>query len=142
MRLHEHESARVTLRAEMSRLRRLLGPQVLGSRPYRLLLPATTDADEVRALLARGAHRRALARYPGALLPGSDAPAIVDAREELHWALRRALRDRGDARLLLDWLDRPGNHHDVDLLQAALRALPPESPRRPVLRALLDRARL
>jgi transcriptional regulator of acetoin/glycerol metabolism len=141
-RLHEHESARVTVRAEMSRLRRMLGPRVLGSRPYRLLLPATTDADEVRALLARGAHRRALARYPGALLPGSDAPAIVDAREELHWALRRALCDRGDARLLLDWLDRPGNHDDVDLLQAALRALPAESPRRPVLRARLDRARL
>ncbi|MDX2709274.1 GAF domain-containing protein [Streptomyces sp. PA03-6a] len=139
--LHEHESARVTMRAEMSRLRRLLGPQVLGSRPYRLLLPATTDADEVRALLARGAHRRALARYPGALLPASDAPAIVDAREELHCGLRRSLRDRGDARLLLDWLDRPGNHDDVDLLQAALRALPRESPRRPVLRALLDRAR-
>ncbi|MEU4097151.1 GAF domain-containing protein [Streptomyces sp. NPDC026673] len=141
-RLHEHESARVTMRAEMSRLRRLLDSQVLGSRPYRLLLPATTDADEVRALLSRGAHRRALARYPGALLPGSDAPAIVDAREELDWALRRALRERGDARLLLDWLDRPGNHDDVDLLQAALRALPRESPRRPVLRALLDRARL
>lgn len=140
-RLHEHESARVTMRAEMSRLRRLLGPQVLGSRPYRLLLPAATDADEVRALLARGAHRRALARYPGALLPGSDAPAIVDAREELDWALRRALRDRGDARLLLDWLDRPGNHDDVELLRAALRALPRESPRGPVLRALLDRAR-
>ncbi|MEU1619194.1 GAF domain-containing protein [Streptomyces sp. NPDC005722] len=141
-RLHEHESARVTMRAEMSRLRRLLGPQVLGSRPYRLLLPAATDADEVRALLSRGAHRRALARYPGALLPASGAPAIVDAREELHCALRRALRDRGDVRLLLDWLERPGNHHDVDLLQTALRTLPRESPRRPVLRALLDRARL
>lgn len=140
-RLHEHESARVTMRAEMSRLRRLLGPQVLGSRPYRLLLPAATDADEVRALLARGAHRRALARYPGALLPGSDAPAVVDAREELHCGLRRALRDRGDAGLLLDWLDRPGNHDDVELLRAALRALPRESPRGPVLRALLDRAR-
>ncbi|MDX3098057.1 GAF domain-containing protein [Streptomyces sp. ME01-24h] len=140
-RLHEHEAARVTMRAEMSRLRRLLGPQVLGSRPYRLLLPATTDADEVRALLARGAHRRALARYPGPLLPGSDAPAIVDAREELHWALRRALRERGDAGLLLDWLDRPGNRDDVDLLQAALCALPPQSPRRAVLRAVLDRAR-
>ncbi|MGW3248476.1 GAF domain-containing protein [Streptomyces sp. NPDC001070] len=141
-RLHEHEAARVTLRAEISRLRRLLGPEVLGSRPYRLLLPTATDADEVRALLSRGAHRRALSGYPGALLPGSDAPAIVDAREELDWAMRRALRDRGDIRLLLAWLDRPGNHDDVDLLQAALGALPRESPRRPVLRALLDRARL
>lgn len=81
VRLHEHESARVTMRAEMSRLRRLLGPQVLGSRPYRLLLPATTDADEVRALLARGAHRRALARYPGALLPASTPrPSSTRAR--------------------------------------------------------------
>ncbi|MFF3560906.1 GAF domain-containing protein [Streptomyces sp. NPDC002574] len=140
VRLHEHEAARVTVRAEMSRLRRLLGPHVLGSRPYRLLLPVSTDAEEVHALLARGAYRQALAAYPGTLLPGSTAPAVAEARDELDCEMRRALRHRGDARLLLAWLERPENHVDAEMLQAAISALPRESPRRLMLRTLLDRA--
>lgn len=140
VRLHEHEAARVTMRAEMSRLRRLLGPHVLGSRPYRLLLPAASDAEEVHALLARGAYREALAAYPGALLPGSAAPAVAEARDELDCEMRRALRHRGDARLLLAWLERPENHVDTEMLEAAISALPQESPRRLMLRTLLERA--
>ncbi|MFD3454304.1 GAF domain-containing protein [Streptomyces sp. NPDC058691] len=140
VRLHEHEAARVTMRAEISRLRRLLGPHVLGSRPYRLLLPASSDAAEVRALLARGAYRRALAAYPGALLPASAAPAVAEARDELDCEMRRALLQRGDAGLLLSWLERPENHVDAEMLQAAISALPRESPRRLMLRTLLERA--
>ncbi|EFV91983.1 hypothetical protein ES5_08176, partial [Dietzia cinnamea P4] len=42
----------VSVRAEMSRLRRVLGPEVIGSRPYRLAPGAVeTDADRVVALL-------------------------------------------------------------------------------------------
>ncbi|MEU6343985.1 GAF domain-containing protein [Streptomyces sp. NPDC046977] len=140
VRLHEHEAARVTVRAEMSRLRRLLGPHVLGSRPYRLLLPTSTDAAQVHTLLARGAYREALAGYPGPLLPGSAAPAVAEARDELDCEMRRALRHRGDARLLLAWLERPENHVDAEMLQAAINALPQGSPRRLTLRALLERA--
>ncbi|MFJ4847033.1 MULTISPECIES: GAF domain-containing protein [unclassified Streptomyces] len=140
VRLHEHEAARVTVRAEMSRLRRLLGPHVLGSRPYRLLLPTSSDAAQVHTLLARGAYREALAAYPGPLLPGSAAPAVAEARDELDCEMRRALRHRGDARLLLAWLERPENHVDAEMLQAAINALPQGSPRRLTLRTLLERA--
>ncbi|GGO85416.1 GAF domain-containing protein [Wenjunlia tyrosinilytica] len=137
--LHEEESARVTVRAEMSRLRRLLGPELLASRPYRLLSPVATDADRVRTLLARGAHRRALAEYPGPLLPRSEAPGVVEEREELDGAMRSTLLRRGDHELLLRWLDRPENADDVEVLGAARLALPPGSPRRELVRARLER---
>jgi GAF domain len=138
--LHEEEAARVTVRAEMSRLRRLLGPQVLGSRPYRLLPPVTTDAAEVRALIERGAHRRALAAYPGPLLPRSEAPGVAEEREELSHALRNSILHRADPGLLLAWLNRPENTDDTEALHSTLRTLPPGSPRRALLQARLERA--
>ncbi|HEY9440474.1 MAG TPA: GAF domain-containing protein, partial [Streptomyces sp.] len=46
--LYEDESVTpVTLRAELSRLRRLLGPGLLRSRPYRLAAPVDADFDTV-----------------------------------------------------------------------------------------------
>jgi transcriptional regulator of acetoin/glycerol metabolism len=52
---HPGEAAAVTIRAELSRLRRLVGADLVGSRPYRLLGRLETDLDQVRRLLARGA---------------------------------------------------------------------------------------
>ena len=75
------DAAAVTVRAELSRLRRLVGAELVGSRPYRLLGRVDTDLDQVRRLLARGAVGAALERYPGAVLPGSHAPGVaVDPR--------------------------------------------------------------
>ena len=67
----------VTVRAELSRLRRLVGADLVGSRPYRLRGRIDTDLDRVRRLLARGAVGSALERYPGAVLPGSHAPGVA-----------------------------------------------------------------
>src|SRR5947208_10788409 len=78
---HAGDAAPVTVRAELSRLRRLVGAQMVGSRPYRLLRPLDTDLDQVRRLLGRGAVGQALERYPGAVLPRSCAPGVVVARE-------------------------------------------------------------
>ncbi|NGN68934.1 GAF domain-containing protein [Streptomyces sp. A7024] len=138
-RLHEEEAARVTVRAEMSRLRALLGPGLLTSRPYRLTGPVAVDADEVRALLAAGACRDALAAYPGPLLPRSQSPEVTDAREELECQLREVLRAHADATPLLEWLARPENADDAEMLQAAADALPPGSPRELMLRTRLER---
>lgn len=140
VRLHEEEGARVTVRAEMSRLRRFLGPALLASRPYRLLLPLTTDADAVHAHLAHGAPAQALTAYPGPLLPRSDSPAVVEARDELACELRRVLRHHRDPGLLLTWIGRPEHEDDLEMLQAAADALPPGSPRALTLRTRLDRA--
>ena len=73
----------VTIRAEMSRLRRVVGQDLLASRPYRLLRPIDSDLARVRRLLVRGASQQALDSYRGPLLPTSDAPQIVELRDEL-----------------------------------------------------------
>jgi hypothetical protein len=44
----------VTVRAEMSRLRRVIGPAFIASRPYRLLAPIASDVGEVFDALEAG----------------------------------------------------------------------------------------
>lgn len=73
--LYEDESApSVTLRAELARLRGLLGPELLRSRPYRLSTPVDCDFDTVTRRLESGAVAAALGAYAGPLLPRSQAP--------------------------------------------------------------------
>jgi hypothetical protein len=71
----------VTVRAEISRMRRLLGP-MLATRPYRLDAELHTDLNEVESLLERN-DPGAAERYRGPLLAGSDVAAISSARERL-----------------------------------------------------------
>ena len=66
---HPGDAAAVTVRAELSRLRRLVGADLVGSRPYRLLGRVDTDLDQVRRLLARGAVGSATGR-PAPSVPG------------------------------------------------------------------------
>ena len=66
--LSEHELSDVTVRAEVSRLRRLVGPLLSESRPYRLTAPLRTDVDMVHALLDAGDVDAALTAYPGPVL--------------------------------------------------------------------------
>lgn len=61
--LAERDLDTVTVRAEVSRLRRVVGPELLGSRPYRLTAPLCTEVAQVRDLLASG-HRAAAVRVP------------------------------------------------------------------------------
>jgi transcriptional regulator of acetoin/glycerol metabolism len=136
--LHDRTTAPVTLRAELSRLRELLarhGPVALGSRPYRLLAALDTDVAEVRRLLHRGAYRRALASYPGPLLPESLAPGVEAARDRLRQEMRACLIAGGDPDLLWTYAQRPDAVEDLEIWQACLDALPPSSRRLPVVSA-------
>lgn len=128
--LHEHESALVTIRAEMSRLRRLLGDDLLTSRPYRLTEPVDTDVAEVRRQLDRGAHRLALDLYSGPVLPHSQAPGVVGIRAELRHRLRTALLRHATGDVLLRYAELPDGQTDVEIWRACLSALPAGSPRR------------
>src|SRR5690606_4821642 len=65
----DHAVTLSTLKAEVSHLRHALAGQ-LASRPYRLLMPITTDVDHVLGLLRRGEVAAAVAAYGGDLLPG------------------------------------------------------------------------
>ncbi|MEA2143503.1 MAG: hypothetical protein QOI64_1933 [Solirubrobacteraceae bacterium] len=81
----------ISARAEVSRVRKLLGPW-LGTKPYRLLGRVDADFVEVARLAAAGRTEQARARCGGELLPGSGAPAVVAAREGLQAALLGATR--------------------------------------------------
>jgi hypothetical protein len=136
--LHDRTTAPVTLRAELSRLRDLLGRHdgvELGSRPYRLLGTLDSDLAEVRRLLHRGAYRRALAEYRGALLPESTAPGVEAARERLRHEVRACLLAGRDADLLWTYAQSPEGAGDLEVWEACRRALPATSRRRPVVEA-------
>jgi GAF domain len=106
----------VTVRAEMSRLRRVIGPDFLTSRPYRLLRPITTDVGEVFDALDAGDVDAALARYQGQLLPQSVSPAIARLRTELSATVRAAVLAASAQRpaLLRRWLELPEGRDDRD----------------------------
>lgn len=133
-RLYDADEAAVTLRAELVRLRRVLtasAPSLVpASRPYRLTAPLQLDAHQVLSLLDRGAHRAALAAYPGPLLPDSTAPGIVELRELVATRLREAMLTDASADLLYDYLGSAAAPDDLEVLHACLRALQPRSPKR------------
>jgi hypothetical protein len=89
--LYGPAAKRVTVRAEVARLRRLVG-ELVGAQPYRLTADVRADFLEVERLLARHRVRAALEAYAGPLLPGSHAPAIVARRTALDTAIQRASR--------------------------------------------------
>lgn len=125
--LYEDEAVSpVTLRAELCRLRALLGPRALLSRPYRLAAPVDSDFGLVNRRLALGAASAALAAYPGPLLPSSAAPEVVRLRGRLTDQVRAALIARGDPGLLTDWADSPWGEEDLEVWRALAAALPPE----------------
>jgi hypothetical protein len=106
----------VTVRAEMSRLRKVIGAEYLASRPYRLLAPITTDLGEVFDALDAGDVESALARYQGPLLPHSVSPAIARLRTQLSATLRAAVLVESGRRpgLLRRWLELPEGRDDRD----------------------------
>ncbi|HEX5145116.1 MAG TPA: GAF domain-containing protein [Mycobacterium sp.] len=106
----------VTVRAEMSRLRRVIGPEHLASRPYRLQAPITSDVGEVFEALDAGDVESALARYQGQLLPASVSPGIARLRTQLSATLRAAVLAESalQPRLLSRWLELPEGRDDRD----------------------------
>jgi DNA-binding winged helix-turn-helix (wHTH) protein len=123
--LYEDESVTpVTLRAELARLRRVLGPGLLASRPYRLTVPVESDASVVERRLETGAVTAAATAYAGPLLPSSQAPAVVRLRHRLTDALRTALIARRDPDLLADWVHAPWGEDDFDVWRALAAARP------------------
>ncbi len=119
-----------TMRAEMARLRGLFGPDVLQSRPYRLMLETDCDWQAVAAHLAAGRLRDALRAYHGPLLPQSEAPGIVARRDALQAQLRAAVLAAGQAELMVAWTRSRWGAEDLPMWQEQARALPVNSPLR------------
>ena len=133
--LYHDDQNPVTVRAELSRLRRILGPALLDSRPYRLRAELDADFRTVGRLLESGRVAEALAAYTGPLLPSSDAPGVSRLRRLLDGQLRSAVLASGDARLMQTWIRSSWGADDLELWQAYAALLPPRAPGLPLARA-------
>jgi hypothetical protein len=125
----------VTTRAEMSRLRKLLGPHLL-ARPYRLAGEIDADVQRVSELLVAGRFEEALRAYSRRLLRDSEVPGVVDLRLELEGALQRAAR-AGSAEERWAWLESEAGADDPFAMAAFVRETHGEDPRRGIVAARL-----
>lgn len=132
----------VTVRAEISRLRRDLG-DVVASRPYRLTVDLGSDLDDLRQSIAAGdlsGSIRVLGR--GGLLAESLAPGVVELFDELREDLRSRMFGTGDVAALSIWVASPHGRDDITAWNALAHRLPASHPQRAVAEGrvrLLDR---
>jgi hypothetical protein len=127
-----------TLRAEMVRMRALLG-DALASRPYRLMCEVSSDWAAVTARLAAGDVPGALRLYHGPLLPQSEAPAVARLRQDLHEWMRAAILADGRQELLINWTQSRWGADDLEMWRRQCAILPATSPLRPRAEATASR---
>lgn len=137
--LYEEDGGSSTLRAELNRLRGLLGDELLASRPYRLAAPVTGDWLAVEAQLAAGDLRGAMRGYGGPVLPRSTAPGVVRLRESLAASLRQALLRSGAPDLMSTWTRSGWGRDDYDMWLAQRSVVPASSPMRALVEGQIAR---
>jgi hypothetical protein len=118
-----------SVRGEMARLRKLLGPWI-SSGPYRLHGDIDGDLGRVQELLRRGEVTRAAEEYQGPLLPRSQAPGVVRERDALERWMRHAVMTADDREALWAWLQSPAGRDDLPAWKALLAHLEYRDPRR------------
>jgi hypothetical protein len=128
----------VTARAELSRLRRVLGRRLLAE-PYRLDAPPRADFLVAGELAGAGALAAALDAYPGPLLPRSELPLVVEAREALDHRVRQAILRAGDPDLLHRWIHSAAGRDDLEACRRLVATLPDDDDRRPAALSHLRR---
>ncbi|GAA0577113.1 GAF domain-containing protein [Kribbella sandramycini] len=139
LQLYGDEGNPTTVRAEMHRLRNLLGGGVLDTKPYRIIADVSGDVTDVQTAVRRGDLRAALDLYAGPLLARSDAPALRAERDELDATLRRAVLGSADADLLWRFAQTPTGAEDLEIFETLAAGLPATDPRRAVVSARLER---
>lgn len=126
--LYQDDGGCSTLRAELNRLRHLLGDELLASRPYRLTADISGDWLAVEAQLAAGDHAGALRGYRGPLLPRSAAPGVVRLRDVLSEQLRAAILHADQPDLMSAWTRSAWGADDYELWARQRDLLPSGSP--------------
>jgi hypothetical protein len=129
-----------TVRTELFRLRKLMGPWLNAGRDG-LTLSIDADFLTVQAHLRAGDPRRAAEQYPGPLLPRSEAPGVVELREELDAWVRRAVIATEDREALWAWLESSSGRDDRPGLKRFLADLPFDDPRRALAASRLGQLR-
>ena len=129
-----------SVRVEVSRLRKLLGPWIDTDR-YRLTCDVETDARRVEGLLAAGDVLEAAEAYPGPLLPGSEAPGVVRERDHLDGWLRQAVMTADEPDALWAWVHCASGEEDLGAWKRLLAQLSFRDPRRALAAARLNELR-
>lgn len=129
--LSEEDLGAVTVRAEISRLRRELG-DVIAARPYRLAIPLTSDVAQVRRLIGDDPAAAVRALGGGGLLASSTAPGLTDLFEELLADLRSRIVASRDPGALAAWTSSPHGRDDAAAWQRLAAVLPADHPQRAV----------
>ncbi len=138
--VYEEEVRPSTTRAQVTRLRALLGPGVLESRPYRLVTEVRADWLEVAGSLRAGRLAEAVRSYRGPLLPSSTSPGVARRRDGLARDLVTALLASEDVELLTAATRSGWAADDLALWERQAALLSPGSPLR--LAALSEVRRL
>ena len=137
--LYSEDNTASTLRAELNRLRSLLGDDLLASRPYRLVAEVTADWLAVEAHLAAGDVVAATQAYRGPLLPRSVAPGVVRLRTDVELSLRQAVLEHGVPDLMSSWTRSSWGADDYDMWLAQRAALSATSPLLPLVAGQIAR---
>jgi len=137
--LYEDGNADSTLRAEMNRLKHLLGEELLASRPYRLLATLAGDWLGVEAMLASGDVAGAMRAYRGPVLPRSAAPGVVRIREEVETALRSAVLEHRSPDLMAQWTRSTWGSDDYEMWIAQRLVVASGSPLLPLINGQIAR---
>jgi hypothetical protein len=137
--LYPGDVSPATLRAELVRLRSLLGADALASRPYRLCSEVTSDWAAVAAQLAAGQVTAAVRLYRGPLLPQSEAPEVVRLRDDLHGWLRATVLADGGQQLAVSWTQSRWGADDLEMWQRQCAVLPSRSPLRRRAESMVER---
>jgi GAF domain len=133
----EQPVAEVTIRSELSRLRRTLDT-ALAARPYRFAATVTTDVGRVERLLRAGETRAAVEAYAGPLAPASQSPFLSERRDQLHYELRAALLGGEDADALALWLRAPHGARDAAVARRLTALVDPGDPRHATAVAVVE----
>jgi hypothetical protein len=123
-----------TLKAEVSHLRRALDGRISRA-PYRLSGSVVVDALELLTDVQQGRVAQATERFAGPLLPCSESPRVVRLARTVEVALRDAVLSRNDLESALALVGRLED--DTELLEHALRILPPGDARRHIMHGYL-----
>lgn len=125
-----------TLKSNISRLRELVP---ITSGPYRIDATCRADFLQVLELLSGGQLQRALNLYKGPLLPGSNAPLVVEWRAHIDDSVRLAVTRSADPDHLIQLATLLDD--DLELWELARNSVPMSDYRRPVINARIRRIR-
>ena len=127
-------------RAEVSRMRTLTGLRV-DAEPYRLDVFVESDIASLRRLLRQGRVFEAASLHADLLLPRSDAPGVIEIRDELESWTRNAALTSDDLDALWTWVTNPCGAEDLPAWVRFLSQVPYEDGRRALAAAHVKRLR-